>query len=160
MFFHTRCLLIVCTLWLNVMFCVWFPSRWSGLKKGWRRKRASLRSSRGWSTVANRCKHLPITPFQLVVVHSGKSGNKESRHYDLYCIFASKLSVDKIDDINANSFSVGLQRNNRKWKWCHTNRDWLVCLISVTWSLSSGLSCIFKPTWQWPQVSEVATHFL
>lgn len=59
--------------------------------------------------MANRCKNFPITPFQLVVVHSGKSGNKESRHYDLYCVFASKLSVDKIDDINANSFAVGLQ---------------------------------------------------
>lgn len=29
------------------MFDLNFPSRWSGLKRGWRRKKGSLRSSRG-----------------------------------------------------------------------------------------------------------------
>lgn len=33
-----------------------FPFRWSELKREWKRKKASLRSSRGWSTVESKCK--------------------------------------------------------------------------------------------------------
>lgn len=36
--------------------------RWSELKKGWRRKRGSPRSSKDWSTVENRCEFLHHGP--------------------------------------------------------------------------------------------------
>lgn len=45
-----------------------FPSRWSGLKRGWKRRKASLRSSRGWSTVESKCRlcfHFPFCLFFL-----------------------------------------------------------------------------------------------
>lgn len=44
-----------------------FPSRWSELKSEWKRKKASLRSSRGWSTVESKCRLVSLFPACLFV---------------------------------------------------------------------------------------------
>lgn len=56
---HVYCWLSRCYhFFLNVLF--WFKWRWSELKKGWKRRKGSLHSSRDSSIVENRCEFLHL----------------------------------------------------------------------------------------------------